>query len=52
MLWLKLLQEVLPEVENEATTTTTLVERLAEWSDQMEPILFWSFVCVEASPNL
>jgi hypothetical protein len=37
---LELLQEVLPVTENEATTTTTMVGRLAEWNDQMEPILF------------
>jgi hypothetical protein len=36
---LELLQEVLPAAENDSMTTT-LVKRLAEWNDQIEPILF------------
>lgn len=55
---LELLQEVLPVMENEATTktttatTTNLVERLAEWNDQMEPILFGSSRSVSSSESL
>jgi hypothetical protein len=54
---LELLQEELPVAENDAkndaaTTTPQLVERLAEWNDQMEPILFGPSCAVSSSESL
>jgi hypothetical protein len=48
-LLLELLQEVLPVTENEATTLT---ERLAEWNDQMEAILFGPSCSVSSFESL
>jgi hypothetical protein len=49
---LELLREVPPVTENEATATTNLVERLTEWNDQMEPILFGTSCAVSPSESL